>query len=302
MGPEAKRELSLGSMLWNRKPPTEEPPRGEIVRGEMLRLRAALDEVKFGIVLLDAELRAQFINRAFRKMWRLPDSKADSRPPFVALMYHGRDIRAYHVAESELDEYVAQRVAHVKSGNSTPFDIRLANGEVIRFQCIVLPDGGRMLSYTFVTDIVARADELSMLHAALDRVNEGIILLDAQLNAQFMNRAVRRLWGITDEQARRKPPYAELVNDSRFTKAYDVPPEELDAFISRRIAHVRSGDPTPVDIAVRDGRTIRTQCTVLPDGGRMVTYTDVTDLVGRGGNRFVGAPVRPAAPYDRAAE
>ena len=35
------------------------------------------------------------INKAFRRMWNLPDAKADARVPFVALMYHGRDTRAY---------------------------------------------------------------------------------------------------------------------------------------------------------------------------------------------------------------
>jgi PAS domain-containing protein len=74
----------------------------EIVRGELLSLRAALNDVPAGIVLLDAELRAQFINRAFRKMWRLPDSKADSKPAFVSLMYHGCDTRAYNVPEKNL--------------------------------------------------------------------------------------------------------------------------------------------------------------------------------------------------------
>jgi diguanylate cyclase (GGDEF)-like protein len=44
---------------------------------------------------------------------------------------------------------------------------------------------------------------------------------------------------------------------------------------------VRAGDPTPVDIPHSDGRIIRSQCAVLPNGGRMVTYTDVTDLVRR---------------------
>jgi PAS domain-containing protein len=50
------------------------------------RLSAALDQVDFGIVLLDAETRAEFINRAFRDYFSLPDEKADSKPPFVALM------------------------------------------------------------------------------------------------------------------------------------------------------------------------------------------------------------------------
>src|SRR5437870_949185 len=60
-------------------------------------LRAALDHVAFGMVLLDQERRAQFINRAFRRIWRLPDDVADSKPSFVKLMYHERDARAYAV-------------------------------------------------------------------------------------------------------------------------------------------------------------------------------------------------------------
>jgi diguanylate cyclase (GGDEF)-like protein len=257
--------------------PEERAP--ELLRGELLRLRSALDDLKIGIVLLDSELRAQFINRAFRKMWRLPDTKADNKPAFVSLMYHGRDTHAYDVPKSEIDAYIAERVAQVRSGNAAPRDLRLKNGDVIRFQCNVLPDGGRMLSYAYVTDIVQHADQLETLHVALDNVSEGIMLLDAQLNARFMNRAVRKLWGVTEEQAARRPPYSELVNDSRLTGSYGVPAKELDAYISRRIASVKSGDPQPQDLRTCDGRTIRSQCTVLPDGGRMLTYTDVTDLV-----------------------
>src|SRR5580700_1752776 len=115
-----------------------------LVHHELVTLRAALDEVRFGVVLLDHELRAQFINRAFRKMWRLPDAKADSKPAFVALMYHGRDTRAYEIPEAKLDAYVAERVTQVKAGDSGPRDIRLANGEVLRFQCTPLPSGGRV--------------------------------------------------------------------------------------------------------------------------------------------------------------
>jgi diguanylate cyclase (GGDEF)-like protein len=252
---------------------------GDLIRNELIGLRAALDEAKFGVVLLDAELRAQFINRAFRKMWRLADAKADSKPAFVALMYHGRDTRAYDVAEDELDAYVAERVAHVKAGNPTPRDLRLANGEVVRFQCTALPSGGRMLSYSFVTDIVRHADELEVLRTALDNVEQGIILLDAQFHAQFMNRAVRQLSGISDEQAERKPHFSQLVNGARFRNAYGVRPGELDDFISSRIALVKAGDPAPTDLRLGDGRTIRAQCAVLPGGGRMLTYTDVSDLI-----------------------
>ena len=37
----------------------------------------------------------------------------------------------------------------------------------------------------------------------------------------------------------------------------------------------------PIDIPHGDGRIIRSQCAVLPNGGRMLTYTDITDLIHR---------------------
>ena len=123
------------------------------------RLSAALDQVDFGIVLLDSDTRAEFINRAFRDYFSLPDEKADSKPPFIALMYHGRDTGAYELPEEELNAFIAERTEMMRSGDSTPININLADGEVLRFSCTALPDGGRMLSYTPVTDLVRHNDD-----------------------------------------------------------------------------------------------------------------------------------------------
>jgi PAS domain-containing protein len=123
------------------------------------RLSAALDQVDIGIVLLDSDTRAEFINRAFREYFSLPDDKADSRPPFIALMYHGRDTGAFELPEEELSAFIAQRTEMIRAGDSTPINIKLADGQVLRFSCTALPDGGRMLSYTPVTDLVRHTDE-----------------------------------------------------------------------------------------------------------------------------------------------
>jgi PAS domain-containing protein len=123
------------------------------------RLSAALDRVDIGIVLLDADTRAEFINRAFRDYLSLPDQKADSRPPFIALLYHGRDTGAYELPQQELGAFIARRMEMMRAGDSTPITINLADGQVFRFSCTALPDGGRMLSYTPVTDLVRYTDE-----------------------------------------------------------------------------------------------------------------------------------------------
>lgn len=122
------------------------------------RLASALDQVDIGIVLLDADTRAEFINRAFRDYFALPDEKADSKPPFIALMYHGRDTGAYELPEDELALFIAKRTEMMRAGDQTPININLADGQVLRFSCTALPDGGRMLSYTPVTDLVRYSD------------------------------------------------------------------------------------------------------------------------------------------------
>ncbi|UQR64789.1 PAS-domain containing protein [Bradyrhizobium sp. C-145] len=122
------------------------------------RLSAALDQIDIGVVLLDAETRAEFINRAFREYFAVPDQIADGKPPFIALMYHGRDTGAFELPEDELGTFIAQRMEMVRIGDATPINIALRNGEVLRFVCTALPDGGRMLSYTPVTDLVRHTD------------------------------------------------------------------------------------------------------------------------------------------------
>jgi PAS domain-containing protein len=122
------------------------------------RLAAALDQVDIGIVLLDADTRAEFINRAFRDTFALSDEEADSQPPFIALMYHGRDTGAYELPEDQLAHFIAARTEMMRTGDSTPININLADGQVLRFSCTALPDGGRMLSYTPVTDLVRYGD------------------------------------------------------------------------------------------------------------------------------------------------
>lgn len=123
------------------------------------RLSSALDEVDIGIVLLDADTRAEFINRAFRDYFALPDAKADSKPPFIALMYHSRDTGAYEMPADQLNAFIARRMEMMRTGDSTPFNINLKDGTVLRFFCTALPDGGRMLAYMPVTDIVRATDD-----------------------------------------------------------------------------------------------------------------------------------------------
>ena len=58
-----------------------------------------------------------------------------------------------------------------------------------------------------------------------------------------------------------------------------MPPDELNAFYAGRVAAVRDGNEPLRDLQTTDGRHIRAHCSVQKNGGRMLTYCDVTDLV-----------------------
>src|SRR5260370_41368394 len=126
--------------------------------------------------------------------------RAGAGPGLVAGMYRGGDGSGYETAERNLDAYIGEGVRLVRAGDTTALDLRRTNGEVIRLQCAVLPNGGRLLSYTYVTDIVRHADELEILRNALDNISDGVLLLDADLNAQYMNQKVRDYWGLSEAQ------------------------------------------------------------------------------------------------------
>jgi PAS domain-containing protein len=160
-----------------------------------------------------------------------------------------------------------------------PRDLRLTSGEVLRLQCAILPNGGRMLSYTYVTDIVRHADELEILQFTLDTVQDGIILLDSSLNVGFINEAARHLFRMTDEEACVQQPFALLIGKARTTGMFGMPAAAIEAVIASCIARVRTGDAAPQDLLTRDGRHVQMQCTALPNGGRMLTYRDVTMTV-----------------------
>ena len=129
------------------------------------------------------------------------------------------------------------------------------------------------------TRVEAASKELHILQAALDHVDYGVILLDESLRARFINRASRKLWNIPATLADSRPHFRDLMHNACDGGAFPLPPAALEAYVEQRVALVRSGDETPIDLHLASGSTVRFRCETLPAGGRFLSYTDVTDLV-----------------------
>jgi diguanylate cyclase (GGDEF)-like protein len=125
-------------------------------------LRAALDEVELGIILLDSELNVQFVNRAFLQIYRLAEKSVVFGLGFEGLMrlVVGRTRR---MSAARFNGYVKSRAHEIRIGIEGAHDVRMDDGRVIRVNRKVLPDGGRMLVYANATDLFQQAEKLKEL-------------------------------------------------------------------------------------------------------------------------------------------
>jgi len=126
-------------------------------------LTSALDEVEYGIVLLDKDMRARFINRAYYRMLSLPPPPVGETYHYADILDFARQIALWDIPVSATDAYVANRMALVQTGTQPTENLKFRDGRIFKFVCKVLPDGGRMLTYADITDLVQTAEQLHIL-------------------------------------------------------------------------------------------------------------------------------------------
>ena len=294
MGP---RSASTGKTASGRRT-TAVPRRRSTLHQPDQELHAVLDTIDYGILFMGPDLRAKLINRAFRKMWDISDEFIrETRPTMRDLVTHVWDKNLYDVPADQFEEYVEKRIEAVRKGTASITEMRLRDGRVIQFQTRPLPDGGRMLTYFDITDLkrseenATRARDISEtaladlsardqeLHAVLDTIDYGILFMGPDLRAKLINRAFRKMWDISDEFIREtRPTMRDLVTHVWDKNLYDVPAGQFEEYVEKRIEAVRKGTASITEMRLRDGRVIQFQTRPLPDGGRMLTYFDITDL------------------------
>jgi len=114
--------------------------------------------------------------------------------------------------------------------------------------------------------------------AVMDAIDYGVLFMDDQLKARIVNRAFREIWGISAAFVAERPTMRELMEYNRYNNLYNVTDEEFEHFMDEREAKVRHGAIFPGELERKDGMILQYQCVILPDGWRMLTYFDITEL------------------------
>ena len=119
---------------------------------------------------------------------------------------------------------------------------------------------------------------LSNFEAIIEHIDYGVVFMDEELHADVINRAFREMWGIDEELANKRASMRELIEVNRYNNIYDIDDADWDAYVDKRIEAVRNGPVAPTVMRRKDGKIYSYQAVALPDGRRMLTYFDLTDI------------------------
>jgi nitrogen-specific signal transduction histidine kinase len=114
--------------------------------------------------------------------------------------------------------------------------------------------------------------------AVMNAIDYGVLFMDDHLQTRIVNRAFREIWGIPEKFIAGQPTLRELIAFNRHNNRYSVPVESFEHYMDEREAKVLQGAIAPMEIERKDGIILQYQCVVLPDGWRMLTYFDITEL------------------------
>jgi PAS domain S-box-containing protein len=162
-------------------------------------LRAALEAVPSGIAMFDPKGRLTFFNGRFREV---------TAPTVRAVLRLGErleDILAaagalgpiYH---PEMGEGFVQRRLERHRAAFADHEIRLADGRWLHLRESALPDGGRVIVATDVSDRKRAEAADRLLRAVIDAVPGVIHLKDRELRYQLANRYYLERWGLSEAE------------------------------------------------------------------------------------------------------
>ncbi|WP_237061955.1 hybrid sensor histidine kinase/response regulator [Microbulbifer zhoushanensis] len=114
-----------------------------------------------------------------------------------------------------------------------------------------------------------------LLQSSIDNIDQGISVVDANLNLVAWNRRYVELFRYPQEMIYVGQPVAELVryNASRG----ECGPGAVEMHVQKRVDHLRAGTAYRVQRHRTDGTVLEIRGNPLPGGGFVTTYTDVSD-------------------------
>ena len=196
--------------------------------------------------------------------------------------------------DEEWEDYLRSRVEAVRSGAVSAFELTRADGKVLQYQCIVLPNGGRMLTYFDSTEMKRREQQLSelvddlgaardealeartQLSEAIEAISEGFVLYDADDKIVLCNSRFQDFYSGVKDILKPGTSFEQFLRAGIERKAFS---EEYlsETWLASRLENRRHARGAS-DTRLLDGRWVHVGEQRTHDGGMVTLYTEITEL------------------------
>lgn len=235
-----------------------------------------LDQLPTAVAIFDQRQRLMFHNQAYRQLWSLDLAFLESHPTESELLDRLRAERMI----PEHDDFRAWKNGWLQFYRTLePRDQfwYLPDGRNIRIFANPNPQGG----ITYLFDDVSERHALELRYNALTRVQretldmlkEGVAVFGPDGKLRLHNPAFAKIWDIPDAVLRLQPH----VDDVARIAAIQAPESGFWADMSSAVAgFVDQRLGAAARVIRKDEGVIDCTIAPLPDGGTLVTFTDVT--------------------------
>ena len=255
------------------------------------RLQSAINALNDGFVLWDEDDRLVACNDAFRRQFDfLPNLRVGRSFSEMFLEFAQSGVVEDAVGREE--EWVREHSAKRAEELDQEIVFQTHDGRWMMRRDQLTKDGDRVGIRTDITEHKLRQNQLAAAQAeaehilsdmkrTIEAMRMGVVVLNARLEAEIVNKAFYDIWKVSREDVPPGSHFRHLMEINRHNGIYDVSDEEWDDYISGRLAEIQAGDVEPREFRRADGRTMVYAVRVLSGGKRLITYYDISELKDR---------------------
>lgn len=220
-------------------------------------LRATIDHITHGVVVLDRELRVVAWNRRFVDLRGLPPGTSLQGAAFHGLIRLGAEMT---LDAERAGEPLTTKLPLIERRESFAVEARRADGVEVEIAGEPMPDGHYVVTYSDVTllrrsERVAR-DQAARLKATLDHIVDGVITVNESGSVESFSAGAERLLGWRAPEVLRRD--ISLLLNGPSSSALDptaplLPGRRLAALVGNTRefeARRKDGSPAPVEMSI----------------------------------------------------
>ncbi len=239
-----------------------------------------LETLTTAVAVFGADQKIQFHNSAFCTLWGLDDNWLETHPPLAQILDELRDKRQLP-EQADFRSFKQGWIAMFTSLVEPHQDLMYRpDGTAIRLAIVPHPMGGLLFTFEDVTSRLALETNYNTLIAVqretLDNLGEGIAVFGEDGRLDLWNPSFGRMWRLPEPDLTGRPHITELTGKLDSTMLAGKDPVALKALM---ISNALDRLPRSGRIERGDGSVLEYHSVLLPDGGVLNSFLDVTDSV-----------------------